>query len=155
DGQVKANAFFDPATLWPTRAKLWADNLDAVMLLDHLPPSVRQAFAGNVEGALSARIFVDDTDRAHWAARAELLAPATLRLTRRAPVATNPGGSPATAPGPSPAPRLAVLTNPDLSAKVAWNGRFDSLPELSDGRFTADILELLPPGNEAPVPLSK
>jgi hypothetical protein len=148
EAEVSATGAFDLSSRLLTRARVWVKEVDAARLAGRLPGEVRRALPGSLDGTLSARLFLTESDADHLAARVEVACPEQLTVTSAG--AAVPLGPPGAGADLRP---LAAVTNLLVAGAVSWNYRADTPPTLSRGRLTADQLDLYPPRNPAVLPL--
>ncbi len=140
NAEVVATGAFDLANGFLSRGRLWVNNFSAQELLSRLPEEARRALPGTINGTMSARIFLTESDPFHLAAHVELLCPERLLAIR-----TARAGGVSVVVGAAQGQPWGALSNLDLSGTVYYAFGPGSLPELSRGRLTADQFVLVSP----------
>ncbi|HVT81091.1 MAG TPA: hypothetical protein VHM90_10575, partial [Phycisphaerae bacterium] len=145
DAAFDATGAYDLANRIVSRGRVTLNNFEAPKVLALLPEKMRRAVPWELQGRMSARMLLKESDPFHMIAHVELLEPE--RLQAFAP----------NRPAASTRTPLAVVSNFDLSGDIYFPLQPAGTPDVSSGRFTADQILLATPGRplEAGLALGK
>jgi hypothetical protein len=148
DAQLVASGAFDTSSHAITRARVWLNNASASRILARLPADIAQAIPLSIDGTVSARLFLTDSDVEHLTTRIELSCPDQLMLIP---------GIPSQPMLSHMFPRSVALSNVVAGASFTWNRHFDAAPEIARGRVTADEVDVAAPRlpSDEPLPLTR
>ena len=134
DGDLTASAALDLTALNLTRGLAYLNNFSAARLADALPEPLRRSIPGTTNGKLAARLFLKSFEANRVSGVVEIACPDRLEWAL---------------PSAAARPR-AILSNLLASANITWNRHRDTLPDITQGRLTADEISFAPAAAREP-----